>query len=168
VSSIVSIRATWSPPAPEEIVQSSSRAAIAELLGDLLVGRSAHQLALELADGALDVAGARADRARHPVHRAQLVDDRALDAGDRVGLELDVPVGVEALDRADQPEQAVGDEVVLVHVRRQAAAETARDVLDERSVRQDQAVANMLILVVAVLAPERLRLVLNHGSEDTT
>ena len=57
-----------------------------------------------------------ADRARHPVERAQLVDDRALDACDRVGLELDVAVGIEALDRADQAEQAVRDEVVLVDV----------------------------------------------------
>ena len=39
---------------------------------------------------ALDLAGAGADGARHPVERAQLVYDRALDPGDRVGLELDV------------------------------------------------------------------------------
>src|SRR5205085_9127731 len=50
---------------------------------------------LELPDRPLDVARARANRARHPVHRAQLVDDRALDAGDRVRLELDVARGVE-------------------------------------------------------------------------
>jgi hypothetical protein len=60
VSSIVSIRATWSPPV-EEIVQSSSRAAIEE---------RPVELALELADRALDVAGPGANRARHPVEGA--------------------------------------------------------------------------------------------------
>jgi hypothetical protein len=51
----------------------------------------------------LDLAGAGADGARDPVQGAQLVDDRALDAGDRVGLELDLALEVEALDRVDQP-----------------------------------------------------------------
>src|SRR5919198_997149 len=134
-----------------------------ELLGDLFVCGRPHQLALELADRSLDVAGAAANAAGNPVHRAELVDDRALDPRDRVGLELDVAVGVEALDRADQAEQAVRDEVVLVHVCRQAATEPARDVLDERRVGQDQAVADALILALAVLAPELLRLVLAHA-----
>src|SRR5919199_188060 len=56
----------------------------------LLVGRRALELVLELGVGLLDLARAGADRARDPVQRAQLVDDRALDAGDRVGLELDL------------------------------------------------------------------------------
>ena len=112
-----------------------------ELLGDLLVGRRAMELALELGDRPLDVTGPRADRARHPVHRAQLVDDRALDSRDRVGLELDVALGVVALDRADQAEQAVRDEVALVDVRGQTGAEPAGDVLDQRRVREDEPVA---------------------------
>ena len=94
------------------------------------------------------------DRARHPVERAQLVDDRALDPRDRVRLELDVAVGVVALDRADQPEQAVRDEVALVDVRGQAAAEPAGDVLDERRVGEDQPVAERLVLRALVRAPE--------------
>ena len=93
---------------------------------------------------------------------AQLVDDRALDPRDRVGLELDVAVRVEALDRADQAEQAVRDEVVLVDVRGQSAAEPSGDVLDERRVREDQAVSGRLVLVLLVLAPEGLGLVLGH------
>ena len=110
------------------------------------------ELRLELGDRALDLAGARADGARHPVERAQLVDDRALDARDRVRLELDVAVRVEALDRADQAEQAVRDEVVLVDVRRQPAAEAAGDVLHERRVREDQPVAQPLVAPRPVLA----------------
>ena len=149
--------ATWSPPAGDrpELVERGDRGAgdlgqavlelllgDAELLGDLLVGRRAGtSLRLELGDRALDVARARAHRARHPVQRAQLVDDRALDPRDRVGLELDVALRVVALDRADQAEQAVRDEVALVDVRRQPAAEPPGDVLDERRVREDQPVA---------------------------
>ncbi len=166
VSSIVSIRATWSPPAVA--VQSSSSAAIeereisvrlpssssggdAELVGDLLVGRGAVELPLELADRPLDVAGARPHRARHPVERAQLVDDRALDPRHRVRLELDLAVRVEALDRADQAEQAVRDEVALVDVGGEPAAEPAGDELDERRVGEDQPVAQRPVTRAAVL-----------------
>src|SRR4029077_10640549 len=111
-----------------------------ELLGDLLVGRRAVELALELSDRPLDVAGPRANRARHPVEGAQLVDDRALDPRDRVRLELDVALGGEALDRPDQAEQPVRDEVVLVDVGGQPAAEPAGDVFDQRRVGEDQPV----------------------------
>src|SRR5205814_4348853 len=58
----------------------------AQRLGELLVRRRTVVLALELDDRALDLAGTAAHRARHPVHRPQLVDDRALDAADRVRL----------------------------------------------------------------------------------
>ena len=61
---------------------------------------------------------------------------------DRVRLELDLAIGVEALDRADQPEQAVRDEILLVDVRGQRRTEPPGDELDERRVRQDQPVAN--------------------------
>ena len=126
------------------------------------------QLRLELGDRALDLARAGAHRARHPVHRAQLVDDRALDARDRVRLELDVAVGVEALDRADQPEQAVGDEVALLDVRRQAAPQPAGHVLDERRVREDQPVAQRRgrpCACTRARAPG-CRRAFSHGSEE--
>ena len=90
--------------------------------GQLGLARGALQLVLELGLGRLDFAGARADRARHPVERAQLVDDRAADPGHREGLELDPALGLEALDRADQAHQAVGDQVGVVDVRGQARA----------------------------------------------
>ena len=66
---------------------------------------------------------------------------------------------VVALDRADQAEQAVGDEVALVHVRGQAGAEPAGDVLDERRVREDQPVAQLLVAGAPVLEPQLLGLV---------
>ena len=185
VSSIVSMRATWSPP-EDEIVQSSSSAAIDEREISVRLSSSsstsipslpaiswsvgrAVQPRLELGHRALDVAGSGPHGARHPVHRAELVDDRALDARDRVRLELDVAARVVALDRPDQAEQAVRDEVALLDVRREAAPQSAGDVLDERRVREDEAVAERLVgLVLAELEPETLGVVdLRHGRKDT-
>ena len=117
------------------------------------------EAALELGDRALDLARARAHRARNPVERAELVDDRALDAADRVRLELDLPVGIEPLDRADQAEQPVRDEILLVDVRRQGRTEAAGDELDERRVRQDQPVAQRLGHgCLPVFLPQRVRI----------
>ena len=110
-------------------------------VGDLFVGRRALQLRLEVGDGPLELAGLHAHRARDPVGVAELVDDRAADAGHRVALELHLAGGLVAGDRVDQPEGAVGDEVGLLHVRGQTAADPAGDVLDQRRVVQDQPVA---------------------------
>src|SRR3954454_2064041 len=126
----------------------------AELLGHLLVGGRPVQAVLELPVGALDLAGTGADGARHPVQGAQLVDDRALDAGDRVGLELDLAVGVEALDRVDEADEAVGDEVGLLHVRGQAGGHAAGHVLDHRRVRHDELLAGALGSRRLVATPE--------------
>src|SRR5439155_6925914 len=85
----------------------------AELVRDLVVGGRAVELALELGDGPLDVARAGTHGPWHPIHRPELVDDRALDPCDRVRLELDVAVRVVALDRPDQAQQSVGHEIAL-------------------------------------------------------
>ena len=147
-------------------LSSSSSDRDPDLLRDLLVGRRASALRLERRDRALDLARAGAHGTRHPVHRPQLVDDRALDARDRVRLELHVAVGLVALDRADQAEQPVRDEVALVDVRGQAAAEPAGDVLHERRIRQDQPVAEALVAGPAVLQPKGLGVVgPAHGRE---
>ena len=127
----------------------------AHLVGDLGLGRRAVQLGLERGVRALDLAGLVADRARDPVDRAQLVDDRAADPADRVGLELDGALEVELLDRVDQPEDAVRDEVGLLDVRRQADADPAGDVLDQRRVVQDQPLAQALIAGRLEVVPER-------------
>ena len=106
----------------------------------------------------LDVTGLRADRARHPVERAQLVDDRALDPGDGEGLELDLAVEVVALDRADQADQAVGDQVALLDVGGQPGGHPAGHVLDERRVRDDEALARPLVAVLLAATPKLLQL----------
>jgi hypothetical protein len=113
---------------------------------------------LELGVGLLDLAGAGADGARHPVQVAQLVDDRALDARDRVRLELDLALRLEALDRVDEADEPVGDEVRLLHVRREAGRHAAGDVLHERRVRDDQALARSGIAAALVAPPQFLEL----------
>ncbi len=125
-----------------------------ELRRHLLVGRRPLQLGLELGVRLLDVAGTGANRARHPVERAQLVDDRALDPGHGEGLELDLAVGIESLDRADQPEQAVGDQVGLLDVGREPGRHPAGDELDQRRVGDDEALPRALVPVVLVALPE--------------
>ena len=50
--------------------------------------------------------------------------------------------GVVALDCPDQAEQPVRDQVAFVHMRRQAAAETAGDELDEGCIGQDEPIAH--------------------------
>jgi hypothetical protein len=95
-----------------KIVCSSS----SPMLGYLGLGRGAVQLALQRGVGLLHLASLVAHRPGDPVDRAQLVDDCALDAADRVGLELDRPAQVELLDGVDEPEDAVGDEVGLLDV----------------------------------------------------
>ena len=104
----------------------------AELDGDLVVLGRAAELVLELRVGALDRAGLRPHRARHPVDRAQLVDDGALDAADRVRLELEAAGRVELVDRVDQPEDPVAHEVRLLDALREPLGDAAGDELDER------------------------------------
>jgi hypothetical protein len=56
--------------------------------------------------------GAGADQARDPVHRAQLVENRAADARGAVGFELDAALQVEGVDGVHQAEDAGGHQVV--------------------------------------------------------
>jgi hypothetical protein len=170
VSSSVSTSESLSPFSPPEVSSSSSATTLTKLTWLKIVWRSSSAMPSSAATSAsvgravqpgleggvrlLDLAGLVADRARDPVDRAQLVDDRALDAADRVGLELDRALEVELLDRVDEPEDAVRDEVGLLDVRRQAHADAAGDVLHERRVVQDQPLAQPLLPRHLVLAPE--------------
>src|SRR5215208_6487270 len=129
-----------------------------ELVGHLLVCGRPMQLVLELRVRTLDLPGLRAHRAGHPVERAQLVDDRALDARDGERLELDLALGLEALDRGDQAEQTVGDQVRLLHMGGQAAGHPAGYVLDERRVREHESLARLLVALILVAAPKVLEL----------
>ena len=98
------------------------------------------QPGLELGERPLDGAALGPHRAGHPVDRAELVEDGALDAGDGVGLELEATGRVELLDGVDEPEDAVADQVGLLDVLGQADGHAAGDVLHQRRVVQDQPV----------------------------
>ena len=123
-------------------------------LGDLFLARRAVQLGLELGDGTLERAGLHAHRPRDPVGVAELVDDRAADAGHRVALELDLAGGLVAGDRVDEPEGAVGDQVGLLDVRGQTAPDPAGDVLHQRGVVEDQAVPQPRVAPGDVVGPQ--------------
>src|SRR5436190_4358555 len=125
-----------------------------ELRGHLLVSGRALKLSLQLRVRLLDVARACPDRPGHPVERAELVDDRALDACDGERLELDLAVEVEALDRADQAQEAVGDEVCLLDVRGQARGHPAGDELHERRVGDHEPLPRALVPLILVAPPE--------------
>src|SRR3954454_4572607 len=102
-----------------------------QLACHLLVGRRPVQPVLELRVDLLDLPRPRAHRPGNPVQRTQLVDDRALDPRDRVRLELDLTLELEALDRVDQADQPVRDEIGVFDVRGKTGGHPAGDVLHE-------------------------------------
>ena len=71
--------------------------------------------------------------------------------------------GSKRLDRADQADQAVGNEVGVFDVRRQPRAEPAGDELDHRRVGDDQPLAGALVPVVFVAPPQVAELNLFHA-----
>jgi hypothetical protein len=89
---------------------------------------------------------------------AQLIDDRALDARDRVGLELDLALGLEALDRVDEADETVGDQVGLLDVRRQTGGHAAGHVLHEGRIGDDEALTGVRIRGGLVAPPQILEL----------
>src|ERR1039458_2419099 len=137
------------PPPPAQLLD-----AHLQLPRELLLGRHALKLRLELDVRALDLAGTGTDRAGHPVEPPQFVENRALDAGDRVGLEADLAAQVKSLDRGDQATETIGDQVGLVDVRRKPGAHPTGDVLDQRRIGHHQPVARLLIVRGLVAPPQ--------------
>jgi hypothetical protein len=74
----------------------------------------------------------RAHGTRNPIDRTQLVENGALDARDCVRLELVAASGIKLFDGVDQSEDAVADEVGLLHVLWKSDRDAARDVLHQR------------------------------------
>ncbi len=112
-----------------------------EGLGQLSVSRGATIAMLELGERRLDAARMRAHRARHPVELSQAVVDRTADPRPGEGLELDPLIGIEPLDRVDQTEHPIGDEVTRIDRGRQTRADTTGDELHQRRVVDDEMVA---------------------------
>jgi hypothetical protein len=88
--------------------------------------------------------GAGADETRDPVHRAQLVEDRAADARGAVGLELDAALEVERVDRVHEPEDARRHQVVELHLVGQLDVDPLGVVAHEMEVVLHQDVAQPL------------------------
>ena len=87
------------------------------------------------------------------VQRAQFVDDRALDAGQRVDFELQL-AGLEALYGRGEADEAVGDEVGVLDVSGRPRRQALVDVLDQGRVGEDEELASSLIAACLVAAPQ--------------
>lgn len=115
----------------------------AQCLCDLRVSGSTTVLGLKRGDGLLEVPGLGADRTRNPVGRAELIEDRALDTGDRAHLERVAPLKIELLDCVDKTERSVTRKVGLRDAVRKVHAHPGRGVLQQRCVVHDQLVTNL-------------------------
>src|SRR5437764_14697009 len=91
--------------------------------------------------GLLDLASLEPDRAGHPVHRSELVDDGALDPRDRVRLELVTAARLELVQGVDEPEHAVADQVGLFDACGKPGGNAGGYVLHEGGVMQDEVIA---------------------------
>ena len=132
------------------------------LVGDLLERRLASELRPQLTIGAVDLLQPLDDVHRH-ADRPRLVGersrDRLPDPPGRVRRELEAASPVELLDRADEPERALLDEV---EEREALVAVVLRDRDDEPEVRLDHP---LLRLHVAALDPLRELDLLRGGQQ---
>ena len=131
----------------------------AERVGDFFFARGAAQALLDLAVGTLELAALLTHAARHPVERAELVEDRALDPELRVGLELAVLLGVVLLDRVHQTDDARVVQVVEVDVGREPDGDAVHDVPDEWRVLENDLlleVGRNLVVLFLRVAQQRL------------
>src|SRR5207302_10762364 len=90
----------------------------AELRRDLLLGGRTAQRPLELMRYLLDQARLLTHAARHPVERAEVIENRPPDAELRVGRERGCLLRVVLADRVQESDDPPRDEVAVLHVRR--------------------------------------------------
>ena len=153
------------PPAREADGADGDRVSpkLAELLvvepdsvGDRVVGRGQPGLGLDRLARALDLAGAVADEARNPIHRAEFIEDRAADSGRAVRLELDLAFEVERVDRVHQPEEPGRHEVLEIHLVGEPRVDAFGVVAHEREEALHEVVAHVLRARLLVLDPDLL------------
>ena len=106
---------------------------------------------------------ARAHEPGHPVHGAQLIEDRPADARRAEGFELHAAVEVEGLDGVLEAEDAGLHEVVEFHFIGQLGVDALRVVLDHGDVLQHQEVAQLLGLVPFEGFPDVVDVLLDGG-----
>ena len=122
-----------------------------DALADLGDARRAAQLAGQLLGGGVDPQEVLLQPSWHP-HRpgavAEVAADLAHDGRRRERAELVPQRGIEALDGVDQAQEA---DLFDVLERLAAVGEPARDEVDEVGVQLDELVANVRVVVIAVL-----------------
>ena len=101
---------------------------------DLFGRRRAAELVHELLVRGLQATGPGPHRAARPVAAAQLVEQRAADAGGGEAVERDAALGVEAPGGLGEAEHAGRHEVAAAHVARDPVGDLRDHVLDEREV----------------------------------
>src|SRR5207245_2743567 len=106
----------------------------AELARDLLLARRPPEHALAGARRLVDQARLLPHAARHPVERAQVVQDRAADAELRVGGEGRLLPGIVLAYGVEEPDDAPRHQVVELDVRRLARRQALHDAPHERQV----------------------------------
>ena len=105
----------------------------------------------------LEATGPGPDRAAGPVPAAELVEQRAADAGGGEPVEGDAPLRIEAPGRLGEAEHAGRHEVVAADVARDPMRDLGDDILHEWQVLPDQlssyAARSMSICCVFKLCP---------------
>src|SRR4051794_15935457 len=134
-------------------------AAEADHRAELVARRRAALDGGELAPRALQAPLEPARRAWRPVGLAQLVDDRAVDPRPRELLERRALARVPAVDRADELDEARGDQILDVAAGRQLGRLAVGQELDERRVAHDEPVAQPDVARALVLEPQPAGLV---------
>jgi hypothetical protein len=82
---------------------------------------------LELSPRGREFRGLRAYQARHPVIRAQMVNDGAVDSAAAVGFKSDSTRRIECVDGADKTEHSNRSKVIVFNVVRQTVLHLLRD-----------------------------------------
>ena len=110
----------------------------AQLGGDFLLRGRTLQALLRNGDGGFDLFRLTALLARRPVQTAQAIENRSADLVFGVRLQLDVVDGIEIVDRRDQAEHAVRNQVVEADAVRQTLLDPPGDQAHLGQVFQDE------------------------------
>src|SRR5690606_29008404 len=116
-----------------------------EALGHLEVRRRAAQLDLEGLPHLVDAIGLVPDDARHPIERAQLIEDGAANPGRAIGLEFHPPIEIEPIHGVHETEDSGALQIVELAILGQLREEPFGDIADEWQIALDQDVAQALI-----------------------
>ena len=93
---------------------------------------------LEFDNCRFDPASPGANRPGHPVESSQLVENRSLDAVDRIGLEFEATFRFEFVDRIDEAEESITGQVILIDRTRKTRTNSSGHIFHQRRVMENQ------------------------------